>query len=433
MITRIEAYRYRCFEKLDVALGPYQVLVGKNGAGKSTLMDIPVMLGEMLYHRSIRDAFFKPTASHPERPRADAAEDLIFQHKGDWFAVAVEARIPEHICAQVQRNGTSAARQTRARSGTSAEPDTIRYELGFHLVEGAWEVSHEFLFLLPANRDLLRTEPHGLWGEWALDSNLPVVRVLSRPKGAKTEIFPERGARQPLFSYEPPGVMPALSGFPLDVHEFPATRWWHDLLFRQCVPLRLNLPALHTAQPPPGREFRVAADGSTLPWSVLQLSQDKDRFAQWLCHVQAALPHVQAIEAHKREDDDFAYVKVHYAGDFEVRSAGLSDGTLSILALSILPFLDNVPALVTVEEPETGIHPKAIEIVLESLAKLPQSQVWVATHSPVAVANTPPAALICLRQLRDGSVTATLGSHHPRLVDWQGSPSLATLFSAGVL
>ncbi len=26
MITRIEAYRYRCFEKLDVTLGPYQVL-----------------------------------------------------------------------------------------------------------------------------------------------------------------------------------------------------------------------------------------------------------------------------------------------------------------------------------------------------------------------------------------------------------------------
>lgn len=35
-----------------------------------------------------------------------------------------------------------------------------------------------------------------------------------------------------------------------------------------------------------------------------------------------------------------------------MRSSGLSDGTLSILALSILPFLNNVPALVTVEEPE---------------------------------------------------------------------------------
>ena len=48
MITRIEAYRYRCFERLDIAVGPYQVLVGRNGAGKSTLMDIPVLLGEML-------------------------------------------------------------------------------------------------------------------------------------------------------------------------------------------------------------------------------------------------------------------------------------------------------------------------------------------------------------------------------------------------
>ena len=75
MITRIEAYRYRCFEKLDVALGPTRSWSARTAQGKSTLMDIPVLLGEMLYHRSVRDAFFKSTASHPERPRTDAAED----------------------------------------------------------------------------------------------------------------------------------------------------------------------------------------------------------------------------------------------------------------------------------------------------------------------------------------------------------------------
>ena len=51
MITRIEAYRYRCFERLELDLCPYQVLVGMNGSGKSTLIDIPVLLGEMLNQR----------------------------------------------------------------------------------------------------------------------------------------------------------------------------------------------------------------------------------------------------------------------------------------------------------------------------------------------------------------------------------------------
>lgn len=33
MITRIEATRYRCFDKLDVELGEFRVLVGAKGSG----------------------------------------------------------------------------------------------------------------------------------------------------------------------------------------------------------------------------------------------------------------------------------------------------------------------------------------------------------------------------------------------------------------
>ena len=39
MITRIEASRYRCFERLALDVSRYQVLVGRNGAGKSTLIE----------------------------------------------------------------------------------------------------------------------------------------------------------------------------------------------------------------------------------------------------------------------------------------------------------------------------------------------------------------------------------------------------------
>ena len=73
--------------------------------------------------------------------------------------------------------------------------------------------------------------------------------------------------------------------------------------------------------------------------------------------------------------------------------------------MSILPFLNNVPAFVTMDNPETDIHPKAIETVLESLAKLPASQVWISTHSPVAVAVTRPATPLCMRRARQAPWT----------------------------
>jgi predicted ATPase len=41
MISRIEAFKYRCFDRLDIKVGQYHVLAGANGTDKSTLLDIP--------------------------------------------------------------------------------------------------------------------------------------------------------------------------------------------------------------------------------------------------------------------------------------------------------------------------------------------------------------------------------------------------------
>lgn len=48
MITRLEAIRYRCFERLAIDLSNFQVIVGANGAGKTTLLDLPVLFGDLL-------------------------------------------------------------------------------------------------------------------------------------------------------------------------------------------------------------------------------------------------------------------------------------------------------------------------------------------------------------------------------------------------
>lgn len=71
--------------------------------------------------------------------------------------------------------------------------------------------------------------------------------------------------------------------------------------------------------------------------------------------------------------------------------------------------------------------------MLESLSKMPKSQVFVTTHSPNVVAVTPVERLLCLKMTKTAGVEVMPGSKHPQLVEWQGTPSLATLFSAGIL
>src|SRR5665647_333726 len=96
MITRVEAYRYRCFQSLQVDLEKYQVFVGANGAGKSTILDLLNLFAEFLDVKSVGDAFIKPTASH-SIPRTSKLEEVIYNLRGDQLSLALEVAIPDDL------------------------------------------------------------------------------------------------------------------------------------------------------------------------------------------------------------------------------------------------------------------------------------------------------------------------------------------------
>ena len=416
MITRIEAYRYRCFERLQLDLGPYQVLVGRNGAGKSTLLDIPVLLGEMLQQQNLRSAFFNPTPSH-KRPRADGAQDLVFKRAGDWFALAVHLQLPPEVAV---------------RAGASS----VRYELAFGVEGSALRLTQEALILfdeLPAVEDL----PETLWASSHLPDGKHFRVVLTRELGGRTMFEREPRLRGPKASsaiFEMPADVPALAFVPPDAERHPAAAWLRSFLGRECMLYQPALDSLRNAQPSPGVGFAIAPDASTLVWSVLHFaSEDARGFEEWNEHVASALPGFVKVEARQREDDGFAYLRVHYRNGMMVPGHGLSDGTLAVLAYTILPYLPNAPRFLAVEEPENGIHPKAIEAILEMLQVMEQTQVWITSHSPIVAAVTELTNLLCLSIGKSGGVAVVPGSHHPVLAHWHGNPSLGTLHSAGVL
>ncbi len=434
MITRLEVSRYRCFERLALDLRPYQVLVGRNGAGKSTLLDIPILLGEMLEQRDIEKPLFGERGRLS--PRAASTSDLVFSGKGDWFSFAIEVQLPGFIASQLERK-TDQYLNKREKATLQRNPGrafgAIRYELGFRITSDSIAISHEYLFLLPRQRDLLRDTPEGLWGDLGFPNSNLIRRVLQRSSDNVSLLQPEVGKTKEPSRANVPITTPALSGTPLDLGLFSATEWLRSYLGRDVLPVNLDLPKMRTARRPPGTNFQVESDGTTLAWSVLELEKRPLAYQEWIDHIRGALPLLTNVRAQKRADDNHAYLEVEYATGHRVRSIGLSDGTLSLLALTILPFLENVPSFVAVEEPENGIHPKAIEVILESLKAMEHRQVLVTTHSPIVVAVTKPEDLICLSMNQKDGVLAIRGNEHPTLSTWEGIPTLDVLFSAGVL
>src|SRR5436309_15161818 len=95
MISRLQAFHYRCFNHLGLELGPYTVLAGANGSGKSTLLDIPLLFADIL-SQGLIPAFLEVSPS-TNSVRTQSLQELIYCYHGDSFGFAIEATLPEHI------------------------------------------------------------------------------------------------------------------------------------------------------------------------------------------------------------------------------------------------------------------------------------------------------------------------------------------------
>ena len=169
-----------------------------------------------------------------------------------------------------------------------------------------------------------------------------------------------------------------------------------------------------------------------LPWLILRLRRYPKRFADWKKHICTAISDFQDIRVKRRSDDRHAYLVVAFGSGVEVPSWALSDGTLRLLALSIIAYLPEEGRTHLIEEPENGVHPLAVESIYRSLSSSYGAQVLVTTHSPVLLACIEPRELLCFSK-HDGETQIVRGDEHPHLRHWQSAADVDLLFAPEVL
>jgi predicted ATPase len=176
------------------------------------------------------------------------------------------------------------------------------------------------------------------------------------------------------------------------------------------------------------------SDGSNLPWVAADLQRRApERFADWVAHLGTALPDLESIRIVEREDDKHRYLVLGYRGGLEVPSWMASDGTLRLLALTLPAYLNGLEGIYLIEEPENGIHPRAVETMFQSLSSVYGSQVLLATHSPVILSVADPKDVLCFAKSPEGATDIVTGENHPALRAWHGETNLGVLFASGVL
>jgi predicted ATPase len=158
-----------------------------------------------------------------------------------------------------------------------------------------------------------------------------------------------------------------------------------------------------------------------------------DRFKWWIGHLQTVLEDLEDIEVKERPEDRSQYLMIRYRHQLSVPAWILSDGTLRLLALTLIAYLPPNERVFLIEEPENGIHPRAIEAVFQALSSVYEGQVFLATHSPLFMALAKPEDLLVFGKTESGATDIVRGSDHPALQDWRAQQPLDVLFAAGVL
>ena len=418
MITLVEAINYRCLRYVQRPLNPFHVLVGPNASGKTTFLDVIGFLRDVVSNGL--DAALSDRTPNPQ--------ELLFRGQGDRLELAVEARVPNTL------------RELTLRP----ELDTVRYEMGigFDETQRQFEFKAETLLLKKAT--VLKPSQRSFFPmpvEWPGS-----LLAGTRQRGGKTVINKVPGGNDNFYSetygrsgsgwapsFRLGSQRSALGNLLADENSFPVATWFQEHLTAGVQRFVLN--SLTIKRPsPPTRVSGFLPDGSNLPWVVARLQrEDPERHRAWIGHLRTALPDLVDITTFERPEDRHCYMIYKYADDLKVPSWLVSDGTLRLTALTLPAYLGDLKGIYLIEEPENGVHPRAVATMYDSLSSVYEAQVLLATHSPVVLNAARMDDVLCFAKDDDGSTDIVLGSEHPRLREWQGEADFGTLLAAGIL
>jgi predicted ATPase len=327
-LTKVEVRNYKNIAATAIELQPLTVLVGPNGAGKSNFVDALSFVADSLSH-SIQ---------------------LAFANRGGIAAV-------------------------RRKSGGHPYHIGLRFHLT--LADGGWA---DYAFDIAA-------QPRQAF---SVARERCVVKPFMKPRH---EFEVEEGE----FVREAPGIRARIEPDRLALTVVSAAeefRSVYDFLTGiQRYTLRPEqLRALQ--DPDPGEGTVLQPDGSNAAAVLRRIKeygkqdgQAYRRICRLLGKIVPGTTRVEPKSVGRKETLEFRQ-NVGQKYDWRFDALNMSDGTLRALGILLAVYQPRPASLIAIEEPESTIHPAAVEVLLDILLDgVERSQVLITTHSPDILDN----------------------------------------------
>ena len=183
-----------------------------------------------------------------------------------------------------------------------------------------------------------------------------------------------------------------------------------------------------------GDHAYMRADGGNLAAILYRLEQEDLRRYDAICrHIRRVLPGFDRFEI----EEQYGKVALRWRSRHSDKTYGAhltSDGSLRFFALATLLNLpaEMLPGVLLLDEPELGLHPKAVALVGDMIHALAESrQVIVATQSPLLV-DAFELDQVFVLELQDGR-TVTRPQDANQLREWLEDYTLGELWQKNLL
>lgn len=410
MLTRLRVQGFKNLLDVDVRFGAFTCIAGPNGVGKSNLFD------------AIR--FLSLLTKHPIMQ----AVQLLREAKGrspepvSLFTAFEGFRSPEirfHVEMIVDRDV-----QDEFGNSARASVSTLSYDLAFRLASDAGVERFELVLeelkpikVIDARRELgFPSSPD--FRETALTGVRRGGPFISTSESGKEITVHQEGhggrkVPAPKSSRTIIGGT-TTSDFPTVLAAHREMESWRTLLLE---PSSMRAPSLYQD------DRTIDARGANLPAAVHRLAKGERHPGKTLSELSNRLSQligdVDSIQIRDDPKTDTLTLEVRGRDGIFHPARSLSDGTLRFLVLATLSLDPEVKGVICLEEPENGIHPERIPVMVQLLRDIavdpdyaigPDNtlrQVMINTHSPDVVRNVNRADLVYIdseRISRSGAV-----------------------------
>ncbi|MCD4772500.1 MAG: AAA family ATPase [Bacteroidales bacterium] len=388
MITRIEIDGFKTFNNFKMEFTPFTIVAGTNASGKSNLFDALKLLSN-LAETDLKTAFNNTNL------RGKALEQFS-QYANGEFASKIKFAVEVLLDSTITDNWgeKSILKYTRVRY--EIEITRKRNTKGFddlHVIhevlkpikhqEDRWVKTHISKHLLEKWRPKVIGRRGTPYIATEQINKKTVIRIPLDGKPGRGKLSIANNISQTLLSSINSVEFP---------HVFAAKQEMINWRFLQLNPEELSKPSPRIASDV------ITPSGGNLAAALYRLKIEDDTYLNDISReLNNLLPNFVKVDVTEDVAENRFVIKLNSEDGREFSSRVLSEGTLRLLILCILKYDPKYKGTLCFEEPENGIHPYRINMMLELLKGLstdlfekedtdfPLRQMIVNTHSSVFV------------------------------------------------